>query len=335
MIPIDPQRPMPRGVRALLRAAALATLVGLPTVGHAEPSAAQKETARQWMDRGHERLAEHDLESALEAFAAADDIMRVPTTSLALGKVQLELGLLVEGIDSLRRAARYPVEKGEPEAFATARAEATQLDLEVAARVPAVVIVVRGATPDHVTVDGEKVPTESLGLPFRVNPGSHVISAVRAGSPSATVTVAMEERQTRRVVLQLTAAPTPTPEDPPAPDPRPDDGAVPPWVLPLVGFGVGGVGLVVGAVTGGLSLSKTAALEEQCGGSVCPEARRDEHEDIITLANVSNVGLAVAGAGAIVGVVGLVLWFTAPTPDNAEGARPTFGPGGAGLAWRF
>jgi hypothetical protein len=304
-----------------------------------EPTVAEKETARRLMDRGYDRLEDADLEGALEAFRGADDIMRVPTTSLALGEVQLKLGMLLEAVNALRRAARYPVRDDEPEAFATARSRARELDFQIAKRIPAIRVIVKGGPADDVKVDGVAIADESVGMPFRVNPGQHVITAERAGYETATATISVEEPHTERVVLELVPSPHAERPEPAEVDPTPagaSEEALPAWLLPAVGFGVSGAGLIVGAITGGLSLSQTNELEKACGPRPCSESHRDDYDEVIALANASNVGFAIAGAGAAVGVVGLVLWLVGDDEEAGdETARLELGPGGVGLQLRF
>lgn len=288
------------------------------------------------MDTGHRHMADKDFRAAAEAFAAADVIMEVPTTSLALGKAQIELGLFLEAVNSLRRAARFPVVEGEPEVFAGARKEAAELDYEVARRIPSITIIVKGSTAAEVTVDGEKLDAENVGLPYRVNPGEHTIVAGGTGLLPTTSTITIEEKQSRRVELVVKTDPNhkPDPVADPAPPTPPREEGMPSWLLPAVGFGVGGAGLILGTVTGLVSINKTNKLEDACGGP-CPESRRDDYDEIITLANVSNVGFVVGAAGAAVGVVGLVLMLTGDDDETTGGLPIIVTPHGLGLHLSF
>ena len=103
------------------------------------------------------------------------------------------------------------------------------------------------------------------------------------------------------------AVPTPTP---PTPTPVPGDATSEGGLSPLVwvGFGVGGAGLVLGAITGGVSISQTNTLKDSCGTNVTScTVNADDYSTANTLANVSNVSFAVAGVGAVVGVIGLLM----------------------------
>ena len=104
-------------------------------------------------------------------------------------------------------------------------------------------------------------------------------------------------------------------------------------------FGLGAVGLVTGAITGGMSLSAASRALDLCPSKVnCPEAARPDHDRAVTLANVSNATLVVGGLGAIAGAVSL---FVLPGPlfPSTKGAgialAPFVTPTGAGVAGSF
>ena len=78
---------------------------------HADPNAADRETARELMQQGRDLRDKNDLKGALQRFKAADDIMHVPTTALPLAQVQADLGLLVEARDTLASSLRRTPEK--------------------------------------------------------------------------------------------------------------------------------------------------------------------------------------------------------------------------------
>ena len=75
-----------RRLGALLVAVAIALSLASPAA--AEPTSAQKETARNLMQIGDGRYASGDYEAALRAYQGADEIMGVPTTALAVGRAQ-------------------------------------------------------------------------------------------------------------------------------------------------------------------------------------------------------------------------------------------------------
>ena len=117
---------------------------------------------------------------ALARFKAADSIMGVPTTGFEVARTQADLGLLIEARATLRRVLAIPQRPEDPEPFSIARDKAKRLDAELSQRIGAVRVLVLGVTHRHVfvTVDHDEVPAAALGLPFRVNPGTHRVVAL-------------------------------------------------------------------------------------------------------------------------------------------------------------
>src|SRR5271169_6333782 len=86
---------------------AFASILGT-TSARAEPSAADRETARTLMQQGRELRAKGDLKEALKRFQAADEIMHVPSTGLEVAKSQVAIGELVEARDTIAAIRRVP-----------------------------------------------------------------------------------------------------------------------------------------------------------------------------------------------------------------------------------
>jgi len=346
----------------------LALLVAFQIVGplvhpaelRAEPTAVEKETARALMADGREKRAAGDHKGALQAFQAAHAIMGVPTTGLEVGRSQAAVGLLVEARDTLLAVSRIPVKAGEPAAFAAARKQAIDLADEIAERIPAIRINLQGALPDHpptVSIDGAVVAPASLLVAVKVNPGVHTVVA-RVDAAEAKITVTLQEGEEKPIALVVpkpTTKPEPassgsvSPASSAAPSPSPSSSvtttapaapmvatpvAAEPGRSPLVwiGFATAGVALVVGGVTGALELSKANAIKEQCEGTRCPRAVDGELSTARTLATVSTIGFAVAGAGAVLGVVGL---FARPAPATTGTVGVYLGLGSIGVHGAF
>jgi hypothetical protein len=188
--------------------AAAGLLAATPAL--AQPSSADKETARTMMKEGDAKFAAKDYAGALKAYQAAHAIMQVPSTGLPLAKAQMERGLLVEARDTLLQVTRHPKEANEPAAFAKAREEATELSQKIAPRIPSVMIAVEGAPSGaaiEVSVDGAPVPQAALSVPRKVNPGSHVVTASASGFKTATVNVSVREGENEKVTLKLAPGP--------------------------------------------------------------------------------------------------------------------------------
>lgn len=301
-----------------------------PDEGPRAVTAGDRETARSLMDDGDAKTAAGDTTGALEAYLAADKIMGVPTTGIDVGRAQAKLGMLLEARDTWLRVTRFPVRAGEPDAFTRARGEARALAKLVAGRIPSLQIEVGGVAADvpiTVTVDGMPLPAGTHRFPRKVNPGHKTISATAPEHSEARQAVMVAEKEERVVKLTLTrlvAVPEPTTSP-----------------LVYVGFGIGGLGLIAGTITGVLSLTQAGDIKDRCDGTTCPRSAQEDIDSAKVLANVSNVAFAVGGVGVGLGVLGLFMPGEAEPaqapPGDAAGVavEPLLGPGWAGLSGRF
>jgi len=99
----------------------------------------------------------------------------------------------------------------------------------------------------------------------------------------------------------------------------------------VTAFGVGGLGLLAGSLTGGLAFEKAADIKSRCNGSSCrpeDEARAGEAR---TLADGATVSFIMAGAGA---AIGLTLWFW-PTAGEPGSIAIHVGPSRVDFSGRF
>lgn len=319
-------------VLSLLLAGVLA--VTAASTAFADPSAADKETARGLMADGRDKRGKGDHRGALEAFRAAHKIMGVPTTGLEVGREEADVGMLIEARDTLLSVTRIPVKPGEPEPFAKAREEAEKLADAIAPRIPAAKLQVKnlppGATPT-VTVDGVDVTAASIGVARKFNPGEHTVT-VRAGGREKKTTFSLNEGETRDVEIDfgdaITAAPTKTTTTD-APDVSGRRSVSP---LAITGFALVGVGVIAGGVTGGLHLSKTASLKERCADGRCGPETHDDYDSARTLGTISTVSFAVAGVGAVLSIVGLLSSGSTNEVKTSGGPHVTLAIGGAGAS---
>ncbi len=133
----------------------------------------------------------------------------------------------------------------------------------------------------------------------------------------------------RLAVLAEPPSPTTPPTTDPGPPTPPPDGAatgsgdagISP--LAIVGFAVGGAGLVTWAVAGGISLSRSSALGDQCPDDKCPPEHQGELDDALLAAHVTTVGAVVTGVGAALSVIGLL---TSGSSDGEASAGATIEP---------
>jgi hypothetical protein len=152
-------------------------------------------------------------------------------------------------------------------------------------------------------VDGAVVS----GRPAQIDldPGEHTAVVRLAGHDAATSALTAADGATLDLLVQ------PGPETPMAPEPGPGTQWIAGWVV----GGIGVLGIVAFAVTGGLVLDRQATVDELCperadGRRVCSEAAGVEAADEGKVLGVVNaVSLGVGGAGL---AAGLLLLLTAP-----------------------
>ena len=320
----------------------------------AEPSPADKETARALMTEGRQKRDTSDLQAALKAFRAADSIMHVPTTAIEVAKTEALAGLLLEARDHALTLARSKAQPGEPGPFADARTAAQQMANDLDGRIPSVRFVLNGAKEDaEIRIDDVAIPSAANALPRKLNPGTHMV-VVKSGGAERRATFKVGEKEAKELTLDFAQAAVldPPVDKPPTVGPTPATPlVVPPPVTPdapsggngtrtalvVGGFSLAAVGVIAGSVTGIMSLNQTSDLKAQCPGGRCPASLQSDLDAARTLATVSTVAFIFGGAGAVVGVIGLVLPRGSGAPASTARARvePWIGVGSLGLRGSF
>lgn len=301
----------------------------------AQPDDDERQKARALMDEGQAAGWRQDHAGALEKYRAADAIMKVPTTGLAVARSLAALGRLIEARDKALKVKDIPVKAGEPPVFQEARDDAARLAESLAGRIPTLELVIRGAVDPgdlEILVDGTRLSDAEAALPRELDPGSHQVVVAAKGRPRVEKQVSLVVGARKTLEIRLSDEPAPaTPAAVPAPTRAPT--AAPtrerrrvlvrtadPGTSPLVpiGFGTAAAGLVVGSVAGVVSIRQAQEAEDECSGNVCPPDAQAEIDNSKRWATVSNVGFGVAAAGAVVGVIGL---FSSGSRERSPAAR--------------
>ena len=276
---------------------------------------------------------------AIEKLGQAEKLHHAPTTALRMAECEIEVGRIVAGTERLERLLREPQQAGTPAAFVAAYAKADRVLYAARPRIANLRISVKGpaAGVSAVTVDGDAVPNVLLDGDRPTDPGTHTISVTGRGWLASTAKVSLKDGESKPLVVTLQP-------DPDAPREESGSGnqagAEPrragPNKLVWAAFGVGVVGLAVGAVGGGIVASKTSSLDEGCVDKACPASRQGDIDAASTWATVSTVGFVIGGAGIATGVVLLLLGRNAgPARGTRSAVTPTIGATGLGLDGRF
>jgi hypothetical protein len=194
---------------------------------------------------------------------------------------------------------------------------------ELETAIPTVVVSAKDASGNdtvsvRLTIDGQPHGDRLDGRPIALDPGEHVIVAEIAGEPPLQQKVAVVQGvKGRPVELSFAHA-----------DGGGGGGGGGVSPLVYVGFSIAGAGLIAGAITGGLALSKGGEISDACPDKTCTEEQRDTYDTGIALAHASTACFAIAGAGAVLGVVGLILTFGG---SNDQEMALRLAPGSIGI----
>jgi len=339
--------------RRLLAAFCL-SLALTPSVALADVSDADRATARTLALEGYEALQKNDYETALDRFSRADALVHAPTLLIGVARAQVGLGKWIEAQETYNRIVREGAAPGSPEPFFRALEDARKELDALTLRTPAVVIEVEGPERALVTIDGTPVPKVALGVRMPVDPGPHVLRAMSTGYAPGEMTVTAQEGKVEQVILELQPFESPKPVAAPTAKTaaKPETVGKPAQVSPkgallsgkkgnpagwgtqktlgVVALQVGGMGVVLGVVTGIMAMNKHGELVDACPGDVCPRGRQSTLGSYRTLGALSTVGFIVGAVGA---AAGATLLLTAPKAhkDGEVRISPIAGLGYVGV----
>jgi hypothetical protein len=301
-----------------------------------EPSSADLATARTLGIEGMKLADEGNCKDAVDRLRRAENIHHAPTTLERLGECQIQVGQIVDGLESLRRVMRENASGNE--AFQRAQDRARDIFDKNHDRPGKLTITVSGgpASP-RVTLDGNPVPAAVLGIARSTDPGEHVIAASAAGYKSVEQRVKLSEKGSETVAIAMEVDPNAPKEQPKPVEPlvvkdRPTPGERKHNYVPaILATGVGVAGVAFGGIFGAVALSTKSNLDNQCQSKQCPDSAKGTYDSARTQATLSTVGFIV---GAIGLAAGITLFVFAPSSGDAE-VRAAVGPGSVGLAGKF
>jgi hypothetical protein len=306
----------------------------------AEPTAADRATARTLAQEGQQALESKNYAIAIDKFSRADSLVHAPTLLLGLARAQVGLGRLVEAQESYNRIIRDGVAAGSPHSWTKALEDATKEVGALPQRLPWVTITVLGPTNPEVVIDSTPVPIASLGVKRPVNPGSHTIKVSAEGYMPTEKAITLSEGQSLTVNLELEQAPSDssqlakkssttfdTKTSTSSPETR--------RILAFGALGLGGAGLIVGGVTGALAMRKKGQLNNACDTNhQCPPTEASALDSYHTYGNIATVSFIVGAVGA---AGGAILLLTQPKESSTTSARVSafVGVGSAGVKGTF
>jgi hypothetical protein len=325
--------------RALCAAGLSFAIVAGPSHGWAQATQAEKVAARSLMEKADEAFEARRYPEALDMYLRADAVMGVPTTGLAVARALEKLDRLIEARRAAARVVELAIAGNEGKAFTDARVQAGQLAIRLQEETPTLQIVATGQG-DQVRVaamlDGALLAGDPAA-PRALDPGHHEILVTAEGCKQSRQTVTVVRGQRARLEVKL------EPIFAQARGSTSEDGRAGTGIptLAWMGFSVGAIGIVAGAVTGALAFSKTSSARSQCDGNDCSNAAKSDADAAKLFATASNVSFAVGVVGAAVGVVSLLA--ASPSRSAHKAASPrwrldvtsSLGGGGVTLVGRF
>jgi hypothetical protein len=303
-------RPMRRWNAAV---AMVALAIAVPRPALAEDAV----TAKTLFERGLGDMTAGRYEAGCPAIAESYRLDPRPGTLFTLAECEAKRGRTATAVelyeDYLSQYARLPADRQEQQGHRKQIAEEQRTALAPQVALLTLLLAPDAPAETRVKRDGRDVAPAAIGLALPVDPGAHTLTVTEPDRPPLDVRVSIGVRQKSLLTL-------PRPPPPPRFSPR--------RIGAIAAGSVGLVGLVVGAVAGGLTLAKKSVINVHCGFASdpygCDATGLAATSAAQPLSIASTVGFVVGAVGL---GVGLSLYFTDPAPFGKK--QGTFGNGSA------
>lgn len=304
----------------MLGVSAASPALAQPSVAGATSEAANLDLARSVAVTGREAFNAGDYETALALFRRAHSLFPAPTVVLYEARTLEKMGLLLESVEAYARITRVPLADDAPEQFEEAVEAARSEGDAVRARIPTLILEVRGSSEPGllVSLNGQALAPEDLGRARSLNPGTYRILGFVGKEQRASVEVTLVAGQTRRIQLDLVRLDSPLDASDAAAGEVDATSVERRRPIPLLAFLAGGVGVVgvgAGVISGVLANSKYSEAERLCEDRRCTSNTpgTEALDAFRTWRMVSSVSYGVGAAGI---AAGIVLWLTASDDDE-------------------
>jgi hypothetical protein len=329
-------------MRRRATAFALCLPLTLAVVLPATDSLAQEDPGGTAIDAGRagiELFQEGKFEAALAKFREGDAISHSPVFQIYIARCLVHLGRLIAARATYQQILDEPVADDAPPPWKHAKVDARAELGGLLPRIPSIKpVLLGGDASTTVTVDG--APARA-GAAVEVDPGKRTVVATHSGIRREVVIDVGEREKEKPATIDLRSGkPPPPPPPPPSVEPEPKEGSLVPGAVLL---GVGGAGLLVGAITGGVALAKASDIHDRCGtdDGTCPRSLEGQIQPDIDQANtLGYVSTGMLIGGGVVASVGIVLLIVRPGGSDGEPAgqpvvffRPAIGGGVFGGAF--
>ena len=226
---------------------------------------------------------------ALAKFQSAQSLFDAPTHQIHIAQCQALTGKLVEASETYETLTRRQLPENSPEAFEQAQEQAKQELPALRQRVPTLRITVTPAPATlqnlQLTVNGNPMPPELIGIARPVNPGHYAIAGAASGyATRQALQIDVQEREQKAVEVRLepgtavVAAPPVytgnTPPPPPPPFEKPKAAQTGPSSTGLLFGARGGAFVPGGKVVGSYAMSDFAVAGPGLGIDVMARLAR-------------------------------------------------------------
>lgn len=305
----------------------------------AQKPADSKSKARDLFKAGAKAIEQGKHAEGLPMVEQAEGLFHAPTHLLWIARGKVGLNQLLEARDTYKKLIDEQLPANASDAFKEAQATASTELAALEKRIPKLVVKPRpeSAPGLKITMNGEALGPERLGVPFDVVPGSFTFQARADGLEASNVTVDAVERSTTEVRLVLHPFGQKGPEDSGVRVVTKQDD----WpAMKIAGVALmagGGAALAAGGAMGALHFVKSSEADDkyaECGAS-CRDDVESLDGDAALFGNLA-IGL-LAGGGAVLGT-GIVLFAVAPSESDSAAPPPvslTFAPGFVSVEGRF
>lgn len=313
-----------------------------------EASSTDVNAARELGKEGMKLADQGKCDQAIDKLARAEKLFHAPTILTRLGECQVKVGKLVAGTESLQRVVHEPLPDKAPPQFVKARDKAQKILNDVQGKIAKLKINVNAPPKTEVAIkiDGEVVSSALIGADRPTDPGEHFIEATAQGFLKSSENVTLKEGGSGEVTLNMKVdpeAPPPPPDEHKDPNnnnngnnpqPPPPQGGNGLRTAGIVVLGVGGAGVVLGAIFGLVAIGQKSDLSNACPvKDMCPPGTQGKIDGANTMGWVSTIGFVVGGVAVAAGAT-MILVSGGSSPKKT-GITPWISPFGAGVNGTF
>ena len=309
------------------------------------------------LDKGDAKTAEDRFHRAVMIFDAAKAVVP-PTLILGYARGAAANKHFIAAEEAYNRMIRAGLPPGAPAPFVKALEDAKKEIDAVTPHIARVTINVTGCDSPSVTLDGATVPSMMFGIKKPIDPGAHEIKASAVGCKASTSSFTVDDgkESTANVTLEKEASTnvttnpntnntntsnntsntsntssTSNTSTSTSTSTTTEGGGSGLKVAGIVTLGVGGAGLILGAITGGLALGAHSDIANSCPDPKnCPASVQGKIDSYHTMGTISTIGFV---AGGVLAVAGVVMFILAPSSKKTEKAGAWITP--FGVTGRF